>query len=133
MLSKSASAPREKRNSAMRLALHRGKVKCSPDPGKWFALGNTAGVAFINGCAQRGKLRFELLFLTIQGPQRRTHDLARVFVAAALYFLQHEAVKLVGQIDISGRHDSSFVVWCRSRPILPPLAKIANRPKPAPK
>src|ERR1035438_4428440 len=71
MLAKSASAPREKRNSAMRLALRRGKFKCSPNPRKWFALGNTAGVAFINGSAQRGKLRLVQCFLTSQGPQRR--------------------------------------------------------------
>src|ERR1035438_7967169 len=116
MLAKSASAPREKRNSAMRLALRRGKFKCSPNPRKWFALGNTAGVAFINGCAQRGKLRLVQCFLTSQGPQRRAHDLAGVFVAATLDLLQHEAVELFGQIDISGRHDSSFVVWCRSIP-----------------
>jgi hypothetical protein len=90
------------------LALRRGKFECSPDPRKRVAFGNTAGVAFINGRAQRGKLRFVTLFLAFQGPQGRAHYLAGVFVAAALYLLQHEAVKLVGQVDISGRHDSSW-------------------------
>src|ERR1035438_10199746 len=127
MLSRSASARREKRNAATRLALRRGEVECFPDTRKWVAFGDAAGVALVNGRAQRGKLRLVLSFLTIQVAQRGAYDLAGVFVAATLYLLQHEAVKLVGQIDITGRHGSSFLVWCDSRPMLPWLAKIAKR------
>jgi len=92
------------------LARPRGKVEGLPDTCKDAALGNTACVALIDGRLQRGKLRLVLLFLTFQRPQRGAHNLAGVLVAAALYLLQHEAVKLVGQIDITGRHDSSFLV-----------------------
>jgi hypothetical protein len=112
------------------LALRRAKVECFPDARKWVAFGNTAGVAFINGRAQGGKLRLVQFFLTSQGPQRCAHDLAGVFVATTRDLLQHEAVKLVGQIDISGRHGGCFLDWGDSKPILLRLAKIANRPKP---
>src|ERR1039457_7032210 len=106
MLNKSASARRGKRNAATRLALYRRKLEFLPDTPKCVAFGYFTGVTFIDGRAQRGKLRLVQFFLASQGPQRCAHDLAGVFVAATLYFLQHEAVKLVGQIDISGWHDT---------------------------
>src|ERR1019366_10018406 len=58
---------------------------------------------------ESGKLRLVPLFLAIQVAQRRAYHLTGVFVATALYFLQHEPVKLVGQVEITDRHDSSFV------------------------
>jgi hypothetical protein len=50
-------------NRGHRLARRRGKVQCFSDTRKHLAFGNTAGIAFINGGAQRGELRFVLLFL----------------------------------------------------------------------
>jgi hypothetical protein len=87
-----------------RLARLCGMGEGFPDSLKNVALGNAAGVALIDGGTQGNQLRAGLLFLTLQGAQRGAHDLAGVFVASTLDFLQHEAVKLVSQIDISGRH-----------------------------
>src|SRR6266481_7028660 len=108
MLSKSASARREKRNLATtlpRLARRSGKLQGLTDTPKYVTLGDTAGVAFVDSRSQRGKLRFVLLFLALQSPQSGAHDLTGVFVASSLNLLGDEAVKFVGQIDIPGRHD----------------------------
>jgi len=87
-----------------RLELFLGMLKCPPDPTERISLGNSAGVAFINRGSQRGKLRLKLLFLPLQGPQRRADDLAGVFVTAALNLRKYEAVKVIRQIHIPSRH-----------------------------
>jgi hypothetical protein len=74
------------------------------DTVKNVALGNAAGVAFIDGCPQRGKLSLVSLFLTLQGPQRRANNFTGVLVAPTLNLLQHKVVKLIGQINVTGWH-----------------------------
>jgi hypothetical protein len=65
----------------------RGKVELLTDTLKNIALGNAAGVAFIDGGPQRGKLSLVSLFLTLQGPQSCANDFTGVLVAAALNLL----------------------------------------------
>jgi hypothetical protein len=50
------------------LTRRRGKVELLTDTLKNIALSNAAGVAFIDGGPQRGKLSLVSLFLTLQGP-----------------------------------------------------------------
>src|SRR5271157_4804621 len=85
------------------LARRHGKLERLPDTRKHSAPGNSAGVAFVNGRPQRGQLRLVLLFLTLQNAERCAHHFAGVFVAPALDLGEHEAVKLLGQIDVAGR------------------------------
>src|SRR5258708_6367909 len=49
-----------------RLAWARGKFEFSSNTSKYIAAGNPAGIAFVNGCSQCGKLSFVLLFLALQ-------------------------------------------------------------------
>src|SRR5208282_4727981 len=81
-----------------------------PDSCKYVALGNTAGIALIDGRTQCGKLSLVLLLLTLQSPQGSAHDLASIFVASTLNFLYYEPVKLFGQINIASRHKHSTFV-----------------------
>ena len=69
------------------LTRRRGKVELLTDTLKNIALGNAAGVAFIDGGLQRGKLSLMSLFLTLQGPQRCANDFTGVLVAPALNLL----------------------------------------------
>jgi len=107
------------------LTRRRGKVELLTDTLKNIALGNAAGVAFIDGGPQRGKLSLVSLFLTLQGPQRCANDFTGVLVAPALNLLQHKVVKLIGQIDVTGWHGGAPFLRLL---ILPRLAKIANDP-----
>ena len=91
------------------------KVQCFADPRKDVALGDPTGIAFINGRAQSGQLRFVLVFLVPQCPQRCAHNGTGAFVASALDPRQYEAVKLVGQMDDACRDISS------------PFPNVANR------
>lgn len=90
--------------SSHQLELFLGMLQCTPYPLERISLGDSAGVAFINGGPQSGKLRLKLLFLPLQGPQRRADDLAGVFVTAALNLRKYEAVKIIRQIHIPSRH-----------------------------
>ena len=101
----SASQPRRgaKIETWPQLSRH-GKLEGLSDAPKDIALGDTAGIAFVNSGAQRGKLRFVLLLLALQSPQPGSHNLTGVFVTPALNLLGDEAVKLLGQIDVAGRH-----------------------------
>ena len=65
ILNKSAFARREKRNAATQLTLGRREGEFLPDPRKDVALGNTTGVAFVDGRSKRGELRLVLLFLAL--------------------------------------------------------------------
>jgi hypothetical protein len=87
-----------------RLTRRRGKVELLTDTLKNIALGNAAGVAFINGGPQRGKLSLVSLFLTLQRPQRCANDFTGVLVAPALHLLQYKVVELIGQINVTGWH-----------------------------
>src|ERR1019366_2008355 len=109
----SASRPRHgaKNEKLARLAPRRGKLQRLPDTCKCVAPDNPAGVAFVNGRPQRGQLRLVLLFFALQNPQRRAHHLAGVFVTSALDLGEHEAVKLLGQIDVAGRHVAAPFEW----------------------
>src|ERR1700719_2357842 len=66
------------------LTRRRGKVELLTDTLKSIALGNAAGVAFIDGGPQRGKLSLVSLFLTLQGPKRCANDFTGVLVAPTL-------------------------------------------------
>jgi hypothetical protein len=72
------------------------EVQCFPHAREYAALGDATGVTAIDGGPQCGEFRFILPLLAIQGPQRRAHYLAGVFVAPALNLQQHEAIKLLG-------------------------------------
>src|ERR1700687_1721633 len=124
MLSKSDSARREKRNA--RLARRHRKLKGLTDTSKYVTFGDTAGVATINSRSQRGNLRFVLLFLALQSPQPSAHDLTGVFVTTGLNFFSDETIKLVGQIDVSCRHDRGPPHRCGFGAHCTRLAKIAN-------
>ena len=87
----------------------RGEVECFAGTRKHISLGDTTGVTRINGGAQGSKLRFILLLLALQSPQRRAHHLAGVLVTAAFYLLQDEAIKFVSKIDVTGWHVNSEI------------------------
>ena len=76
------------------------------DTRKNVAPGNSTGIAFVDRGTERGKLRFVVSLLALQYSQPGAHHLAGIFVTPALNFLDHEAVKLAGQIDVAGRHGS---------------------------
>src|SRR5882762_1086815 len=103
----SASRPQHdaKNETQPRLARRHRKLKGPTDTPKYVALGDTAGVANVNSRFQRGNLHFVLLFLALQSPQPGAHDLTGVFVTTGLNFFSDETIKLVGQIDVSRRHD----------------------------
>ena len=61
-----------------------------PDTLKYIALRNIAGITCIDGRTQRA--------------QPGAHFLAGIFITSTLNFLQHEAIQLVGQVDVAGRH-----------------------------
>src|SRR5882724_8833059 len=131
MLSKSASARREKRNLATtlpRLARRSGKLQGLTDTPKYVTLGDTAGVAFVDSRSQRGKLRFVLLFLALQSPQSGAHDLTGVFVASSLNLLGDEAVKFVSQIDVPGRHGGWPFCRCEFRNHHNAIDKVCQSP-----
>jgi hypothetical protein len=86
------------------LTRRRGKVELLTDTLKNIALGNAAGVAFIDGGPQRGKFSLVSLFLTLQGPQRGANDFTGILITPALNLLEHKVVKLIGQIDVTGWH-----------------------------
>src|SRR2546429_7695475 len=117
----SASRPQHdaKNETQPRLARRHRKLKRLTDTPKYVALGDTAGVASVNSRFQRGNFRFVLLFLALQSPQPGAHDLTGVFVTTGLDFFSDETIKLVGQIDVSCRHDRSeerrVGKECRSR------------------
>src|ERR1039458_2187404 len=130
MLSKSASARRENRNLP-RLARH-GKLEGLADAPNNIALGDTAGVAFINRRPKRRESCFVLPLLAFQSPQPGAHHLAGVFVTSTLNLGGYEAVEFVGQIDVAGRHGvGPFYEWGFGITIAQ-LATIAN-PKLLPK
>src|SRR5260370_22434689 len=124
MLGKSVSARREKRNLATGLTRDQRKLELVPNPLKDVALGNAAGVAFIDGGAQRGKLGLVAPFLAFQDAQRRTDHFTGVLITPALDLGQHETVELVGQIDVAGGHDGGPPCWRFHN--LPSLANIAK-------
>src|ERR1019366_5664026 len=95
-------------DSGPRLTPRRAKLQGLPDTVEGVAFGNAAGVSLIDGRAQRSKLRLVLPLLALQRPERGAHNLAGVFVTSVLNLLQHEAVKLFGQIDISRGHGDFF-------------------------
>jgi len=97
------SATRETKRGHL-LAWGRAKLELSTDTRKYVARSDSAGMAFINGSPQRGKLYLVLLLLAFQRPQRSADNLARILVASALNFLEHEAIKLAGQVDVAGWH-----------------------------
>ena len=76
---------------------------------------------------QGSKLRLELPVLALQRPERGTHNLAGVFVTSAFDLLQHEALKLFCQIDISCGHGDSFLLERDFKVIIARLANIANQ------
>jgi hypothetical protein len=80
------------------------EFECFANTRKHVALGDATGVTFINRCPQGGKFRLILLLFALQGPQRRAHHFARIFVATALDLLQNETVKFIGKIHIAGWH-----------------------------
>src|SRR5260221_12233730 len=90
---------------APRLARRHRKLKGLTDTSKYVTLGDTAGVASVNSRAQRGNLRFVLLLFALQSPQPGAHDLTGVFVTTSLNLFSDETVKLVGQVDVTRRHD----------------------------
>jgi len=103
MLSKSASARREKRNLATAKRDDAGSLRPYVPP-KYVTLGDAAAVAFVDGRSQRGKLCFVLLFLALQSAIRlRTTSLC-VFVASVLTSWRRSG-QVRRQIDIPGRHD----------------------------
>ena len=75
-----------------RLTLRR-ELEFSPYPVERVASGDSAGIAFSNRHSQRGKSGFVGLFLALQSPERRTNDLAGVFVAPTLDFGESKAVE----------------------------------------
>src|ERR1700733_12735601 len=82
-----------------------GQLEGFPNARKHVALCGATRVTLINGSAQRSKLCLVFPLLPFQCPQGSPHHLAGVFVAAGLNLLQNEAIKFVGQIDISRRHN----------------------------
>ena len=88
-LERFAQLPRTE--SGHRLALFLGTLQRLPNPLERVSLGNSAGIACINGGSQRGQLRLKLLLLPLQGAQGCTDYLAGVFVLATLNLLQYEA------------------------------------------
>jgi hypothetical protein len=90
------------------------------DTVKNVALGNTAGVAFIDGCPQRGKRSLVSLFLTLQRPQRRANNFTGVLVAPTLNLLQHDGVALTYQWSLVSAPSGSTAT------ILNPTAQIAS-------
>jgi hypothetical protein len=104
------SGPTREPKRAHGLAPLCGKLERFPNVRENVAFRDTARIAFIDGRAQCGKLRLIASLLAFQGPQSGAHNLTGVFVASAPDLLEHKPVKLVGQIDISGRHDGSFLI-----------------------
>jgi hypothetical protein len=88
--------------------------------------GDTARVAFVDGCTKRGKFGLILLFLALQGPQASPHNLTGVFVTSSLYLLGYEAVEFIGQIDITRWHGGGPSIKGGCKSIVTLLAKFAN-------
>src|ERR1700686_4698244 len=89
-----------------------GKFDRLTDTPKDVAPGNTTGVALVNRRTQRGELRLVLLFFALQSPQPSAHNLTGIFVTPALDLCGYEVVKIVGQIDVAGRHSGGpFHGW----------------------
>ncbi len=86
------------------LTPRRRKIERFSDAFENVALGNAAGVAFVDCGPQRGHLRLIHLLFPLQSPQRRAHYVAGAFVAAAFNLFRYEAVELVGEVDLAGWH-----------------------------
>ena len=84
-----------------RLACRGRQVQCFPYTVKDIALCNPAGIALINGAAERRKFRFILPLLAFQCPERGAYHFTGAFVASGLDLFQHEALQFFGQIHIS--------------------------------
>src|SRR5450755_2100426 len=104
MLSKSSSARRVNRN--LDTASATADFNRLADTAKDVAACNTAGIACVNRRSQPGEFRLELLLFALQGAESRAHHFAGIFVTPALDLGGNEAVKIAGQIDIAGRHES---------------------------
>jgi hypothetical protein len=69
------------------------KLELLPDTRKYIARGDSAGAAIFDGNPQGGKFGLVLLFLALQCAECGADNLARIFVAPALDFLEHKAIK----------------------------------------
>ena len=104
-----------KNETQPQLARRRGKLEGLPDTPKYVALDDTAGIAFVDSRAQRDEFRFALLFLALQIPQPGSHNFTGVFVTSCHNLFGDEAVKFVGQVDISSRHGGCPFHGCELR------------------
>ena len=115
----------EKRNAATASAATR-KLKGLTDTPKYVTLGDTAGVASVNGCSQCSNLRFVLLFSRSESSTRRAHNFTGVFGNTGLNFFSDKtldsSVKLTLRVGMA-------VVPCMDVDFdftVTRLAKIAN-------
>jgi hypothetical protein len=109
------------------LALPIGESKGLPDTRKGVSLCSAAGVTFVNRRPQRDKLGLVLLFFALQCSKRCADNLTGVFITATFDLRQYEAVKLVGQIDITRWHCGVPYPAADLKESVSKLAKIAKR------